>query len=218
MYSGLAKELAGRGVVVFAPSRRSEVATLFEGAENNGMVFREVWESWACAYRFAREMAADYGGDPARLTVFGHETSGLQSAFMGDDLQQTWEEFAAQRGGPPPQTECLVDGGTAQVDAFVGYSGEFEWYEELKDKDPELWALTSPLHLSDRDPRLRLHFVFGEQDNPAYIEEAVQYHQALVNAGYDAALTLLPDEGWRISFSGPGREALIQIILEEARP
>lgn len=217
MYSGLAKELAGRGVVVFAPDRRSELATLFEGAENNGMVFREVQESWACAVRFARERAADYGGDPDRLTVFSHGTSGLQSAFMGEDLQQRWEDFASQRGGPPPQTECLVDGGTAQVDTFVGYGGEFEWYEELKDKDPELWELTSLLHLSEWDPRLRLHSVFGEMDSPGNIEEAIEYHQALVNAGYDATLTMLPDEGWWIAFSGPGREALIQIILEEVR-
>jgi hypothetical protein len=136
---------------------------------------------------------------------------------MGEDLQQTWEEFASQRGGPPPQSECLVDGGTAQVDTFVGYAGEFEWYEELKDKDPELWELCSLLHLRDRDPSLRLHYVFGEMGNPSNIEEAVEYHQALVNAGYDATLTMLPDEDWQIAFRGPGREALVQIILEEAR-
>jgi hypothetical protein len=216
VYSGLAKELAGRGFVVFAPSRRSDLATLFEGAEDNGRVFREVQESWACAYRFAREKAADYGGDADQLTVFSHGTSGLQTLFMGDDLQQTWEEFASQHGGPPPQTECLVDGGTAQVDRFVGYAGEFEWYEELQDKHPELWELTSLLHLSDRDPNLRLHLVFGEMGNPANIEQAIEYRQALVDAGYDATLTTLPDEKFQIPFRGPGREALIQIILEEA--
>jgi hypothetical protein len=217
VYSGLAKELAGRGVVVFVPDTRLDLPTLFDGLEDNGRVFREVEGSYACAYRFARERATDYGGDPARLTVFGDGACGLQSAFMGDDLQQRWEEFASQRGGPPPQTECLVDGGTAQVDTFVSYGGEFEWYEELKDKDPELWELTSMLHLSDRDPSFRLHFVFGEMGNPGIIEEAVDYHQALVNAGYDATLTMLPDEKSEIAFRGPGREALIQIILEETR-
>jgi hypothetical protein len=136
---------------------------------------------------------------------------------MGDDLQVTWEEFASQRGGPQPQTECLSGGDTAQVDTFVSYAGEFEWYEELKDKDPELWELTSLLHLSDRESSLRLHFVFGEMGNPGNIEEAIEYHQALVDAGYDATLTMLPDEQWQIPFRGPGREALIQIILEEAR-
>jgi hypothetical protein len=136
---------------------------------------------------------------------------------MGDDLEQRWEEFALQRGGPPPQTKCLAGEDTAQVTAFVAYAGEFLWYERMLDIDPELWELASLVALSDRDPGLRLHFVFGEMGNPSHIEEGVDYHQALVSAGYEATLTLLPDEKWQIPFLGPGREALIQIILEEAR-
>lgn len=217
VYSSLAKELAGRGLLVFVPERRSELGTLFEGAEDDGLVFREVQESWDCAVRTARERAADYGGDPAKLTVFSHGTSGLQSALMGEELQPRWDEFASVRGGPARQTECLATGGTPNVDVFVGYSGDFDWYEELQDRDPELWELTSFHTLSDRHPSLRLHFVFGDLSSPSYIDAAVAFHQELLDGGYDADLTMLRDEGWQIAFRGPGREALIQIVLEEAR-
>jgi hypothetical protein len=217
VYSTLAEELAGRGLVVFVPSRRSDLATIAEGAENNGMDFREVQESWACAIRFARNHAAEYGGDPAQITMFSHGTSGLQTALMGDDLQQAWDEFALKRGGPPPQTECLAGEGSAQIDRFVSYAGEHDWYDRLKDTDPELYELTSLLALSPRNPGLRLHLVAGDMANPDHVEGIVEYHEALVNAGHDATLTLLPGEEWQIPLSGPNREALIQIILEEAR-
>ena len=100
VYANLAKDLAGRGLVVFVPSRRSVVPTLAEGAKDNGRDFREVQESWACAIRFARQHAAEYGGDPDRLTMFSHGTAGLQVALMGDDMQPAWDALAAKRGGP----------------------------------------------------------------------------------------------------------------------
>jgi len=216
-YSSLAEELAGRGVVVFVPQRRSESATLLEYAQDNGRDIREVEESWACAVRFARERAADYGGDPGWVTVFGHESTGLATAFIGDDLQQVWEEVASNRGGPPPQTECLAVEDSARVDAYIGYGGDYDFYERLSESDPDLWELTSFFGLIGRNPSLPVHLVFGGMANPAYIEKAEEYQEDLVNAGYDATLTLLPEGRAEIPWSGPDREELIQVILEVAR-
>jgi hypothetical protein len=39
----------------------------------------------------------------------------------------------------------------------------------------------------------------------------------LVNAGYDAALTLVPEGRDTMPWSGPGHEELVQLILEVAR-
>ncbi|TKJ28836.1 MAG: hypothetical protein CEE40_10550 [Chloroflexi bacterium B3_Chlor] len=217
IYTSFAEELAGRGVVVFVPQRRSESSTLYEYVLDNGRDIREVQGSWACGIRFAREQAADYGGDPDRITVLGHGASGLETAFFGDDLQQLWEEFALLRGGPPPQTECLGGGDSARVDAYIGYGGDLHYYERLSESDPELWELTSPFAVIGRNPSLLIHLVHGGRANPSYIERAVEYHEDLVNAGYDATQTLLGEADWQIPFSGPDREALIQLILEEAR-
>jgi len=216
-YSSIAEELAGRGVVVFVPQRRSPCSMLSECAEDNGRDLREVHESWACAVRFAREGAADYGGDPGWITVFGHDSSGLETAFMGDDVQQAWEEFASNRGGPPPQTECVAVEASARVDAYIGYGGDYDFYERLSESDPDLWELTSPFGLIGRNPSLPVHLVFGGMANPAYIEKAEEYQEDLVNAGYDATQMLLGDAKSEIPWSGPGREALIQVILEVAR-
>ena len=215
MYMSFAEELAGRGVVVFVPERRSPCSTLCECAEDNGVDLREVQESWACGVRFARDRAADYGGDAGWVTVFGHESTGLETAFMGDDLQQAWDDFATTRGGPPPQTECLAHGDSAHVDAFVGYGGNYRFYEQLGESEPDLWALTSPHGLIGRNASLEVHLVHGGMDQGTHIERAEEYHQALVNAGYDATQTLLGEEAeWKIPWSGPDREVLMQMILE----
>jgi dienelactone hydrolase len=215
-YTSLAEELAGRGVVVFVPERRSQSATIIESAHDNGIEFREVSESCACAVRFARERAADFGGDPGRITVFGHGGTGLETALIGDDLGPLWDEFAALHGGPPPQTECLAAGTTARVDAYVTYAGDFHIYEVLKDSDPGLWELTSPHALIGRNPSLPINIVRGEGDAATLLDRAVELHRALVDAGYDATLTMLGTAGTTIPWSGPDREALIQVILEAA--
>jgi len=216
-YSSIGEELAGRGAVVFVPQRRSPCSMLSECAEDNGRDLREVHESWACAVRFARERAADYGGDAGWITVFGHESTGLETALMGDEVQQVWDEFASKRGGPPPQTECLAGEDSAHVDAYIGYGGDYDFYERLSESDPELWELTSPFGLIGRGASLPVHLVFGGMANPAYIEKAEEYQEDLVNAGYDATLTLLPEGRAEIPWSGPDREELIQVILEVAR-
>jgi hypothetical protein len=217
IYSSFAEELAGRGLVVFVPQRRTTCNLLFECAENDGAELLEVYESWACAIRFAEETAADYGGDPESLVVFGHGSAGLETVLMGEDLEQEWEEFASNRGGPLPQTECLAAGGSAEVETFVSYGGEYDFYEELEDSDPELWEMTDYFALIGRGPSLRMHLVFGELANPALIEKAGEFREALVDAGYDATVTMLPGGKWEIPWEGPQREALIQVILEEAR-
>jgi hypothetical protein len=202
VYANLAKDLAGRGLVVFVPSRRTNLATLAEGAKDNGRDFREVQESWACAIRFARNHAVEYGGDPEKLTMFSHGTSGLQAALMGDDLQQAWDEFASKRGGPPPQTECLAGEGSARIDRFVSYAGEFDWYDRLKETDAELYELTSLLALSSRNPDLRLHLVAGDMAAPDDVELTAEYRETLASTGHEATVTMLPGEGGGVPVFG----------------
>jgi hypothetical protein len=218
MYLGFAEELAGRGVVVFVADRRSPCSTLSECVEDDGMNLREVQESWACAVRFAREKAADYGGDPEWLTVYGDESSGLESAFLGDDVRQAWDEVASSRGGPPAQTECLATEGSAHVDVFIGFGGNHRYYQNLTESDPDLWALTSPFGLIGRNPSLVVQLIHGGMGNPTNIQRAEELHEELVNAGYDAKQMLLGEARWRIPASGPDREELIQIVLNETRP
>ncbi len=212
----IAKELAGRGAVVFVPNWRAYM--IGEAVENDGLLFREGAEELVCATRFARARAGDYGGDPGRLTVVGYSTPGgaaIVAALAGDDSQRSWEEFASSRGGPPSQVGCLESESSADVDALVEYGGKYTNVEYLKEEAPELWELCSPFANIGKNPGLLIHLVHGERDQVTSVDKAAQFHQALVEAGYDATLTIV-DAETQIPWSGPAREALIQAIMEAA--
>lgn len=215
-YTTLSKDLAGRRVVVFTPQRRSISATVLDAAKENGWEYREVHECWACSVRYAREKAADYGGDGSRITVFGHDGGGFTAAFMGDDQEQARDEAAALMGGPPVQTECLAGDVSAGVEAFVVYSGDCRVYEVLKDSHPEQYALTSPYALIGRNKDLRIYLVMGKEEAPDMYQRMVDYQDALVEAGYDVTWIEMAKGEYAIPWDGIEREKLIQAVLEAA--
>lgn len=76
-FAPLAEAIASEGAVVF----NIDVAMSFP--------FRTTIEEVACAVRFSRAMAADYGGDETRITLIGNSagaSTGALVAIAGDDF------------------------------------------------------------------------------------------------------------------------------------
>lgn len=196
-YADLSQAVAEQGVVVFTVNWPMTLPNVAAG--ENGVRYRESHETLACAVRFARAMASDYGGDPARVTLAGFSMGGAHGAYtalVGDDLDRLWEEFTAVRGGPPPQVECVVNGVSAHVDAFVGTFGCYNWIDVLQEKDPELWELNSIYTHLGKNPDLKVRLIHGEEDYQCPYEFAVQFDAALAEAGYDTALTPFDGGHW----------------------
>lgn len=210
------KELAGRGAVVFVPNWRASMA--LESAKNNGVLWREALEELTCAVRFAQARAEDYGGDPGWVTVVGGRSVGesLVQALAGDSSKE-WDQFAAARGGPPAQADCLVSEGPAQVDAYVAWGEAPTEMDFLKDQDPELWQLCSPTANFGKNPNLRVHLFRGAQDQRVSLERIAAFQQAMKAAGYDATLTAVTEGDDAPPWSGPAFEAFVRAILEAAR-
>jgi dienelactone hydrolase len=210
-----AKELAGRGAVVFLPNWRGSMA--LDSARQNGVRWREALEEITCAVRFARAGAADYGGDPGWVTVVGGRSIGesLVQALVGDE-SEAWDQFAAARGGPPAQAECLMSEGSAQVDAYVAWAEAPTEMDFLKDQDAELWKLCSPLAHLGENPNLRVRLLRGAQDQRVSLERITAFQQAMQAAGYDVTLTTTAEGEDAPPWSGPAFERLIAAILEAA--
>jgi dienelactone hydrolase len=210
-----ARELAGRGAVVFLPNWRGSMAR--ESAKKNGVRWREALEELACAVRFARAGAADYGGDPGWLTVVGGRSVGesLVQALVGDE-SAAWDQFAAARGGPLPQVECVASEASAGVDAYVAWAEAPTEMDFLKDLDPELWKLCGPLAHFGENLNLRVRLLRGAQDQRVSLERITAFQQAMQAAGYDATLTALAEGDDAPPWSGPAFETLIGAILEAA--
>jgi acetyl esterase/lipase len=182
--------IAEQGAVVFTVDWPTWIEDL--AARENGKGFREMSEVLSCAIRFARATASDYGGDPSQVTLVGFSygaDTGAWVALAGDDLDRLWEEFASIRGGPPPQVECVVSGVSANVDAFVGIGGHYDFAEPLQKRDPGLWQIASPFSHIGQDLDLQVRLIHGERDSVSP-EHSVQFNDVLAEAGYDTSLTL----------------------------
>ena len=115
MMADLARTVAAEGAVVFAPT--------IGGASEDSMsrdpkVFSPGQAE--CAAVFAVEHAAEYGGDPQKLTLFG--TSGGANA-AGSTL---W-------GGSEPQPGCLADGTAPEPASAVLFEGDWllaPWWDD----------------------------------------------------------------------------------------
>jgi acetyl esterase/lipase len=180
-YVHLAEAIAFEGAVVYNVG-----VSMYEP-------FPEATREVACAVRFARTTAADHGGDASRVTLVGHSAGaalGMVVAMAGDDYAR----------------DCVVTDGSALVDALVGYEGPFDWattdYDvvnlvPLRDDDPEAWRAIDPYTHIGGNPDLVVRLVHGDDADVAWYEVpravSVEFDQALLEAGYDAELTLLED-------------------------
>ena len=72
---GVARALAGRGIVTVAPDYRVYPETIFPGFIDDA----------AAAVRWARDHARDFGGDPGRLIVMGHSAGAHIAAMVATD-------------------------------------------------------------------------------------------------------------------------------------
>ena len=75
MYAFAGKALQAHGYLAVVPDYRLYPEVKYEGFLSDG----------AKAVRWARDHAAEYGGDPARIVLMGHSAGGYIAAMLADD-------------------------------------------------------------------------------------------------------------------------------------
>ncbi len=128
-----ARRVADLGSVVFN-------ATWGAGRQNTAPTYdeaRAINSQAACAVEFARAHAAQYGGDPATMIVFGHSVGANTGALVA---------FAR----PEPTAGCLGGTTLGAIDALVTWDGEwllqttFARWDQLLPADPRLMTSLTP--------------------------------------------------------------------------
>ena len=100
-----ARKVAELGFVVFAPTWDAVLPTV--GGDNVAYQSQA-----ACAVAFARTHAAEYGGDPETMIVFGHSAGAHPAAKVA---------FAR----PEPTAGCLGGDSLGDIDALVTWEGNW---------------------------------------------------------------------------------------------
>ena len=159
-----ARRVADLGFVVFVPSW----GAVPEGGDDtltyDGLVANN--SQGACAVEFARAHAAEYGGDPATMIVFGHSAGANIAATVA---------FAR----PEPSADCLAATKRGAIDALVTWEGNWllafnvpDWNAALA-ADPGVMDIVTPwtflandkdlkvVMLVSEDPSLSLESAFG---------------------------------------------------------
>jgi predicted esterase len=184
--------IAERGAVVFAADWPAYIGDI--AAQKDGAGFREMYEVLACAVRYARSNASDYGGRPSRLILVGHSYGAVNGAWLalaGDNLDSLWAEYEAAHGGPPSQVKCVAGEGSINVDAFVGIAGGYDNLpNRLKEANLELWDILNLATHVGREPTLPIRLLHGKQDTTVDPESSVELNALLAGAGYDTSLIL----------------------------
>jgi acetyl esterase/lipase len=175
-------------------------------------------ECIACAVRFARATAADYGGDASRITLVGSSAgaaTGAVVALAGDDF-----------GG-----NCIATDASAMPNALVAWEGPYDYattvynvydHPSLKDEDPELWEAINPYSHIGQNPELQVRLVYGNDVDTSWWDIAPQvsmdFHQVLADAGYDVELVVVEgsDHTDLTSSSSDALAVMVEQVMEVA--
>lgn len=167
---------------------------------DHGAHIRAKAEATACAVSVVRARAAELGNDDPVVVVTGFsEAGGLAAhvALFGESLEQRWDEFAAEVGGPPRQVECSIADGSTHVDALVGGAGTYDLYVPvieglygrswMQERDPELQQfLATAVGIN---PGLTVRLTHATDDPAIPMTVSTDFEAALADAGYDVQLT-----------------------------
>jgi acetyl esterase/lipase len=208
----IARLLAVDGAVVFNADYR--------GSARVERGYPMSYEDAACAVRFAREQAPRYGGDPSRLVLVGHSFG----TYVGSIVALDGDEY---------EGECLASGGSAEPDAFVGLSGSYHWHDEpiwttffgaRRSAAPARWRDGDPHTHIGGNPASTWWFVTERTDPILDPDSSSEFHEALLEAGYESDLRTLDGSGHFtiLRLAGDARTAAAVIAeaagMDAARP
>lgn len=203
-----ATAVAGAGAVVL----NADWSALRPGSQ-----FEQAYQDVACAVLVAREHAAQFGGDPGRVTLVGWSDGAMAAMVV---------TAAGDRFSP---SGCASGPGSVRPDAVVGLSGFYGWplpvegayvnprSEAFLGGPPERAArnwreATAHGWLAASAPRCAGLLVGSDH---VLAEQARRYAAALRSAGHRAHLVLVPpagDQSLLSSRTAEGRAAVREVL------
>jgi acetyl esterase/lipase len=200
---GYARAVARRGVVVFVPEWQSFPAQLEEHR-------LAALEDVACAVRFARERAGDYGGHGQRIVAAGWS------------LGANFGAIAVLRADPV-EGDCTVGPDvSSRAQGLVGLDGVYDFTELiLADPSPPVsWSIEEVNEISahtyvrtadgDDPPVFRLFSGIEEQLHA----QAERFRKDLEEGGFDVEVVRHPELSHGAMIFAPGTvEALVDLAF-----
>jgi acetyl esterase/lipase len=185
-----AGDLANQGILVYNAD--------FRDIAGQGGGYPNGFEDVACAIRYARADASQFGGNASPITLVGHSLGG----WVGSVVALDQKEF----GG-----FCLA-GGSGRPDAFVGLAGNYQISAGYNASDlytffggslsglPAAYGAGNPFNYATGSS-IPVRLVAGTGDGTVDPAQSVALNAFLVQQGWNVTLTMIPD-GTHMSILG----------------
>ena len=206
----MARQLASHGVVAFVPDYRSTEPGRME-------------QDLTCGYRYARSIAAEYGGDLDQPVTFVGDSYGATLAISGGVAKAAYSP-----GGS--YDECFA--GAPRPDVIVAIGGCYYEYEGEKVPWTPLDWMVNDIESATLEPQMV--FVVGENDDTCHVWQSEDAATTLQAAGYNVELQVMSggdhhnvvfwaqrDGEWVTIPDDPVGKQVLQLIIdniEAARP
>jgi acetyl esterase/lipase len=201
----LARTLAREGLGVVAVNYQITDRTA-QQVVHPGHV-QDVAQAFAWTYRHI----AEYGGDPNQIVLMGHSSGGSLVSMLATDRR-----YLAAHGLSPDVVRGVIGVSSGLYDQRRLYMDPNGPFEDVFGNPEQHWE-ASPLRYVDgtQPPFLVL---YGQFDNPGFDQDSTAFYQALVNAGSEAELHMIPDRnhagiiGRAARDGDPTRELILDFI------
>ena len=122
------------------------------------------------------------------MTVLGHSAGASVAATVA---------LAAE--SLEPIDDCARTDASFVPDVLVGVAGDYDYAasgiaSSLKESDPTAWQILDPYSNNGRNASLAVYLLHGRNDETNTLQTAIDFDQALRDAGYEVHLTLLECE------------------------
>ncbi len=211
----LARGLAEGGAVVFNASWHG----LHEGARYPG-----AYQLAACAARFARWRAADFGGDPGRVALVGWSDGAMLAAVVAASGDYFREGCGVASAAADPA--ALVG-----IGAFLGWPAGADgvidrryvndrtvaFFGGSPEEVPSAWASGNPYTHLHRRPDVNIALVVGAEDT--LLADNLRFAAAARSTGHRVDVTVVPGAGHLdvLAASTAQGAATVRALLEIAR-
>jgi acetyl esterase/lipase len=199
----LAQSLAREGLGVVAINYR-----ITDGSPQQ-VVFPGQEVDVARAFAWTYHHIADYGGNRDSIVLLGHSSGGGLVSLLATDRR-----YLAAYGLSPDLVQGVITVSGGNFDLRVLGIG----FEDVFGDVEQRWEASPLKYVDGTQPPFLL--VYGSNDVPGFPEDTTIFYQALVNAGSEAELHMIPGRNHQMTIGDaarpgdPVRELILRFIRE----